>query len=229
MNDTIAEQVFPTHAEKIEQKEDLKSKFEYIQQTNMWSSDESLSGPGSTLDATKIVRDHLPILLKHFKAKSMLDLPCGDFNWMQHTDLGRIAYIGADIVPALVEQNVQKYRGPKRNFMCLDITKDALPKVSVVFCRDCLVHLSHENIQKAFRQIRASKSKYVLMTHFTEPRENRNIVDANWRPINFQLAPFNMPKPLAIIVEGCTEADGMYKDKSLGLWRTKDLPNKIIA
>ena len=29
----------------------------------------------------------------------VLDVPCGDFAWMRHVDLGDAAYVGADIVP----------------------------------------------------------------------------------------------------------------------------------
>jgi hypothetical protein len=41
-------------------------------------------------------------LLRQFEIHSLLDLPCGDFNWMQHVDLQGIKYTGGDIVEALV-------------------------------------------------------------------------------------------------------------------------------
>jgi len=31
------------------------------------------------------------------------------------------------------------------------------------------------------------------------------------------------PKPLKIIFEGCTEDDGIFKDKALGLWKIADV------
>jgi hypothetical protein len=44
-----------------------------------------------------------------------------------------------------------------------------------------------------------------------------------WRPLNMQLPPFNFPNPICIINEKCTEGEGEFKDKSLGLWRLKDI------
>ena len=37
-------------------------------------------------------------------------------------------------------------------------------------------------------------------------------------------APFNFPPPLRLVNENCTEGDGAYGDKCLGLWRLADLP-----
>ena len=45
-----------------------------------------------------------------------------------------------------------------------------------------------------------------------------------WRTLNFNLPPFDFPEPMLVINEKCTEADGAFKDKSLGVWRLADLP-----
>jgi hypothetical protein len=45
-----------------------------------------------------------------------------------------------------------------------------------------------------------------------------------WRPLNLQAAPFHFPDPLALIDEKCTEDDGVYADKQLGLWSLSDIP-----
>jgi hypothetical protein len=44
--------------------------------------------------------------------------------------------------------------------MRLDLTGDPLPRVDVVLCRDCLVHLSFQNIFRAFANLRRSGSRY---------------------------------------------------------------------
>ena len=44
-----------------------------------------------------------------------------------------------------------------------------------------------------------------------------------WRPLNLELSPFDFPKPLKIINEKCTEYNGIYADKSLGLWLLDDI------
>jgi hypothetical protein len=57
-----------------------------------------------------------------------------------------------------------------------------------------------------------------MTTTFPECDENKNITTGDWRIINLELSPFNFPKPLYLLNENCTEGEGTYKDKSLGLW-----------
>lgn len=45
----------------------------------------------------------------------------------------------------------------------------------------------------------------------------------DWRPLNLERPPFNFPPPAELLAEGCTEAEGRFLDKSLGLWAIKDL------
>ena len=58
--------------------------FTLIHDKDLWNGKESVSGPGSTFDATRNIRASLPGLLERFSIRSVLDIPCGDFNWMQH-------------------------------------------------------------------------------------------------------------------------------------------------
>ena len=213
----IAQQRFLEHQQELA-KLDLPTRFEYIFKNNLWGSEESRSGPGSTMIETRTLRQEIVTLLHDIDATSMLDIPCGDFHWLNQVDLG-VSYIGADIVPAIAESNQQKYAAPNRRFLCLDATASPLPQVDLIFCRDCLVHLSYANVHKALDNFRASGSRYLLMTHFTGLAENHDIADGDWRALNFTLAPFNLPAPLRLIVENCIEGDGAFKDKSLGLWK----------
>jgi hypothetical protein len=64
----------------------------------------------------------------------------------------------------------------------------------------------------------------LLTTTFPEHDQNSDIVDGDWRLLNLQRAPFLFPGPLRLINERCTEADGAYDDKSLGLWRIDSIP-----
>ena len=61
--------------------------FKQHYQRNTWGCSESLSGEGSTLDQTAAIRGALPQLIREFRIQSMLDIPCGDFNWMKMLDL----------------------------------------------------------------------------------------------------------------------------------------------
>ncbi|MCU1264369.1 MAG: hypothetical protein JWM21_687 [Acidobacteria bacterium] len=198
--------------------------FEKILESNMKIGDESVSGPGSSLAQTTEIRQMLPFLIADLKIRSFLDSPCGDFNWMKHVRLGIDQYIGGDIVPTIVAQNQSTFGDSERRFLHLDITRDYLPQVDLIFCRDCLVLLPLAEVDRALKNFKRSQSKYLLTTTFTGARPNAEIATGAWRPLNLQLPPFNFPPPLRLINEKCTEVRGTYADKCLGLWRLDDLP-----
>jgi len=199
--------------------------FKEIMQKNTWNGNESLSGPGSSLTQTKYIRQQLPKLFKKYKITTLLDIPCGDFYWMNKTDLRDIKkYTGGDIVEDLIVSNKKHFASKTKSFRVLNIINDKLPTVDMVLVRDCLVHFSYKDIQKAIKNLKKSKSTYLLTTTFTEGKSNEDIITGYWRPLNLQKVPFHFPKPLLLINEKCTEEDGKYADKSLGLWKIKDLP-----
>ena len=189
---------------------------------NKWGGIESFSGKGSDLLQTTVIRRQLPLLCREFEIRSMLDIPCGDFNWMKHVDLGTIAYTGADVVGDLIAHN-SRYETSNTHFCSLNLLKHKLPKVDLVFCRDCLVHFSFRDSFAALRNICESGSTYLLTTTFTSHRRNHNIPTGSWHPLNLEYPPFSFPPPLKLINEECTQSDGTYMDKSLGLWNVADI------
>jgi hypothetical protein len=204
--------------------------FTDIHRKGYWkkSNSDSVSGIGSNLNKTTTLLKELHVLIDNYKIKTMLDLPCGDFNWMKHNDFNLDNYIGADIVSKLIIQNNKLYRNEKRKFKKMDLTKSNLPKVDVILCRDCLVHFSYDDIKKAVNNIIKSESKYFLTTTFTGNKQNYDIITGAWRPINLELEPFNFPEPITYINENCQEFLGLSKDKSLGLWSVESLRNCMI-
>ncbi len=217
----LAQLRFREHADRLAAL-GLDEKFSYIYRTNLWGSDDSRSGLGSELGETRRLRAGLADLTKRFRIRSLLDIPCGDCRWITRMDLTGIHYIGADIVETIVTENAARF--PGRAFLRLDLTRDPLPRADAVLCRDCLVHLSFENIFKAFRNLRSSGSEWLITTTFLEHKSNQDIADGDWRMLNLERPPFNLPRPEAVIVEGCTECNGAYADKALGFWRVAGLP-----
>ena len=98
-----------------------------------------------------------------------------------------------------------------------------MPKVDLIFCRDCLVHLSYKQIYKALVNIKRSKSKYLLVTTFAKTPKNKDILTGEWRKLDFRLSTFNLQDPFAIIDEKYTAKGDKYADKSMGLWRIEDI------
>ena len=145
------------------------------------------------------IRKALPDIVKEINAESFLDVPCGDFFWMQHVDLPVKKYLGADIVREIVAKNNQRFKNEKREFIFLDITKDDLPKVDVIFCRDCLPHLDFSLIRKAIKQLQKSGSKYLITSTYILTEKNIDKPLGIFRPLNFQLPPFKFPQTLRLL------------------------------
>jgi SAM-dependent methyltransferase len=196
--------------------------FTHIYENNFWEGGESVSGIGSSLAQTAGFRNLLPHVFQSLGIRSLLDIPCGDFHWMQHVDLGGIPYFGADIVRALIEHNQAQYGNEERQFQCLNLLEDQLPTVDLIFCRDCLVHFSFQDIFQAIANLKRSGSTFLMTTTFAS-KVNQDEPTGGWRPLNFQLPPFNFPEPILTLLEHCTEQDGAFEDKALSIWKIDQL------
>ena len=82
----------------IQKADSSQDRFTLIYERNAWGSKESASGSGSTLVMTESIRTSLPIIFNKYGIESMLDVPCGDFNWMSKVDIQDVIYVGGDIV-----------------------------------------------------------------------------------------------------------------------------------
>lgn len=203
-------------------KMDIEKIFTDIYRYNIFGGIDSISGPGSSRDQTRMIIDKLPIIFHDFHISTLLDIPCGDFHWMSAVNLNAVDYIGADIVKELINRN-RKYEKDNIVFKKMNLITDTFPRVNLILCRDCFVHFSYSNILQSLQNIYKSKSQYLLTTTFSDYQENHNILTGLWRPLNLEIAPFNFPKPILCITEKCTEGNGSYCDKSLGLWRIDDI------
>lgn len=196
--------------------------FSHIRQVNLWQSSESASGRGSELGCTAAIRAKLPALLQELNVTSMLDAPCGDFNWMRHVPLSHIAYTGVDVVPSLIEQNQQQYGSETTRFMVADLTKTDLPQADLIFCRDCLVHLSFCDASRVLKQFKQSGAKYLLTTTYPTTLVNRDTPTGSWRSLNLTQSPYHFPAPQTLVPDPSDDTQ-QNPDKSLGLWLLDDI------
>jgi hypothetical protein len=206
----------------------MKRIFSHISQVNLWQSNESVSGRGSELDCTANIRARLPDLLQTLNIASIVDAPCGDFNWMRYVPFKEITYTGIDVVPAIIEQNQQRYSTNQTQFLVGDITKNRLPTADLIICRDCFVHLSFWDISCALKQFQQSGAHYLLTTTYPTTAVNHNSPTGSWRALNLQQAPFNFPAPLELLADPSDDTQ-KNPDKSLGLWKLNDLPRIKMA
>jgi len=198
--------------------------FAETHRSNSWGSDESVSGPGSTQQRGASFRDDLVAALHDLGARVLLDAPCDDFNWIGPVADAVDQYLGVDVVPEIIAENLRRHSRPHRQFLRLDLTRDPLPPADVVLCRDGLVHFRTADIWRALANLRRSGARYLITTTFIGDRENEEVVTGGWRPLNLERPPFCFPSPQRLIDERCWHTGGIYADKRLGVWGMGDLP-----
>ncbi len=211
---SLMSNVFSAHAT-------LKDIFTKICENKTWVmyGTESVSGSGSSLEETAVLRKVLPQLFLQFNIKKIIDAPCGDFYWMRHVDFGECDYLGVDIVKQLVEENNKQYSTSTRKFLCANLVEEILPQADLIFCRDCLVHLSLQDCLTVLRNFKKSGARYLLTTNFFNVTHNNDTICPQWRTLNLMKPPFNFPEPLFILNEKC-KYDG---NKTSALWDLQKL------
>lgn len=172
-----------------------KDRFSYIYEKNLWSSKQSKSGTGSHLETTTKIRQEIPNIIAEYNIQSILDAPCGDFNWMKELipHYPDIQYIGGDIVDPLIAQNTKTYSADHIHFQLLDITQDELPTSDLMLVRDCLFHLSYDDIYQFLLNFQKSDIKYLLTTTHKPSSKfaNKDIHTGGFRFIDLFASPFN--------------------------------------
>jgi hypothetical protein len=195
-----------------------ESIFGKIYETGWWSSPESLSGTGSELWRSDNLRSGLLTWVEAKGIRSLLDAPCGDYNWMRHVYFpDNFHYIGGDIVEAMIENNRLHY--PKLDFRKLDILSDPLPAVDAWLCRDVLIHFPNAAGRHVLERFCTSSIDYLLVTTFPGVTHNKNIEFGQYRPVNLTLAPYHLPEPEEILLDDDDPATG----RIIGVWSRQKL------
>jgi hypothetical protein len=143
---------------------------------------------------------------------------------MAHLSLAVERYVGADIVPQLIDENIRKYASERVQFIRADLTSDELPRTDLILCRDCWPHLSYNDIFRCLNNFRRAGAQYLLTSTYPGlVRRHWNIATGMYRPLDLELPPFNFPPPLRILQDG-VEGDMFTSNKRLGLWKINELP-----
>jgi SAM-dependent methyltransferase len=201
----------------------LSERFSAIYRNRVWLNGRSvgsLSGYGSELENTETLRPRLTELLNSLEAQSLLDIGCGDFTWMKEIAFPH-RYIGVDIVPELIETNNVMFRSEQKAFQALDATRDPLPQVDTVLCRDVLFHLSFRDIWRVIENIRRSGSLFLLATTDGDTNYNADTLSGDFRLLNLHKAPFFFPKPNLSILD-----NAVSPGRTLSAWKVTDLPER---
>tara|TARA_Y100000389_G_scaffold175725_1_gene186712 strand:- start:410 stop:1135 length:726 start_codon:yes stop_codon:yes gene_type:complete len=184
--------------------------FKYIFLSGYWSDynigqNHSRSGQGSNFNNTLYLQNELKIFFKKEKIKKILDIGCGDFNWMNNilSDLDYDSYLGVDIVDVLISDNLDKYKSKKINFINKDFINDDIDFLSefdFVLVRDVFIHLKNSNINKAINKLRKINFRYIGITSDPTILVNTDLkTDGRYRDVNLTLRPFNINNTYHVI------------------------------
>jgi hypothetical protein len=208
------------------EKHSQASVFERIMRARFWPSDETVSGEGSTVAKTIVLRKRLAEAFALLGIRSLVDAPCGDLNWMRLMDYNFESYIGIDIVSPLIERlrNEKEKPDSTRHFQVGDVTTDILPFADAILCRDCLVHLPFSEIHNAHMLFKKAGFRYLFVTTFPNRKTNDDCAVGAWRPLNMEIEPLNWGKPIMILKE---DHEPPYEDKSIGVWSLTDSKNSL--
>lgn len=199
---------------------DPKKIFTYYYNQNYWGSKESLSGPGSTLETTANIRAELPKLFERFQIKSILDAPCGDYNWFRLVHRSSdIQYFGGDIVDPMIAANQKKFGNTNTNFAVIDIIGDDLPKTDLWLCRECLFHFSEKDVLATLQNFLRSDIRYLLTTTHIDNSINANIATGSFHLINLEKPPYNFGRAI-LYIDDYIEGSPIRR---LALWDRKEL------
>lgn len=169
---------------------------------------ESISGPGSSLSSSAATRKLLSICLNDIGVASILDLGCGDWNWMRELRLvnaagAPVSYQGWEADETLVGELNAAYGTPTCLFSCSDIVTEDYPDVDLIIARDILFHLPIELSERVLAKVRDS-ARFLLSTSFLGVPQNSNIQQynhiVNWGfyKINLNVHPFNLAENMKI-------------------------------
>ena len=180
---------------------------------------QSRSGVGSDVAAASEVATALPELLKELGCRRLLDVGCGDWNWMRHVELP-CEYFGIDVVDEVIQAN-RPFERPGVTFAVADAVTGPLPEADVVLCREVLFHLSFRDGLAVLRNIRA-RASWLIATTDTSIWFNSDIPTGDYRRLNLQRRPYRLRMPHRMISD-----DVVIPGRALGLWPSAELPSRL--
>lgn len=200
-------------------KSDVTETFRANYQTGGWihtKDQESVSGIGSSAAATAGLLSRIAAALEHLDAHSLVDVGCGDWNWMKRGTINFV-YKGVDIVPEIIQEN-QQYVQELVSFAVCNAIEGPIPAADAALCRDVLFHLSFADARAVVQNIKKA-ARYLIATTDLDIVINSNVQTGDFRRINLLRRPFGFPTPLGLVSD-----QGLIPSRYLGIWETATLP-----
>jgi len=172
---------------------------------------ESESGFGAYAEYTRVTVSFLEDVIRRHGVRTIVDVACGDWNWMQTVDLeglGVRSYIGYDVVPQIIARNTRLYGSSIVSFVQASSVVAPLPAADLVIARHFLFNLNIAHALATLERIQASGSALLLATTHPHIRVNVDLPQTReaylgfiaqpqravwgYRPINLDISPFGL-------------------------------------
>jgi SAM-dependent methyltransferase len=141
--------------------------FDEIYRKKFWGDvdGQPYSGSGSRGEVAVRYSEAVAALINEHSIDSVLDIGCGDF-YIGRAILDRVnrpvTYVGIDASQYVTRFNQEHFSGPNISFICLDASKDELPRAQLCLIRQVLQHLSNQQIASVLDKL--SAYTWVLIT-----------------------------------------------------------------
>jgi SAM-dependent methyltransferase len=190
----------------------IQSGFSQIYAGNSWDTHRR-SGPGSDPKRTRRYVSLLQDFVRSHNIRSVVDLGCGDWSFSRLVDWSGIDYVGADIVPDLIDFLNKSYSRPGVRFVHANVLDEDLPPADLAIAKDVLQHWPNHAIRNFIRRL--DSFHYAILTNDSKVvcrswrrlwigeeifQPNIDIAAGDYRPIRLREAPFNLEaRRLAVI------------------------------
>jgi len=160
------------------------------------------------------------------KKVRLLDVPCGDMQWMSRFLETRIDidYTGIDIVEDLIKHHQRTYVGRPWTFRNADIvTDDFSNDFDLIISRSMMQHLDNAAVFNILKKlsVKVLHPSFLLATTFSNWPKNyeldTSLVDRS-RPLNLEIAPFRLEPPVCLFKDGPIATTKNHTN-FMGLWR----------
>lgn len=174
-------------------------------------------------------------IIKQYKVKSLVDVPCRAHSHWMPIFLSHIAqsklkkyfkYYCVDTNKAILK--IIKGRSDSEinsKFILKRFWTESLPSADVVFSWSGLDNMKEENVVKYLEQLSVSKHKLVLLGSHSGQLEKEGSTEQishftlGGKPLNFRREPFKLAKPMRIVGDLSTEGN----DKQLYVYEPKGM------
>ena len=136
--------------------------------------------------------------IKNNNIKSIIDAPCGDFNYMSNVDLENVIYLGLDVSKNAIEMCKKKSNKSNIEFKVFNLITDVLPKADLILIKDLFLHLSFADIITVLENVKSSGCKYFATSRYSHGNEiniDKNS-DLHSRAIEITIKPFYFNFPI---------------------------------